>query len=126
VDNCAESIRLAGTVPQVDGHAFNIVDDDLPTCRDLLRRYEAEAKRLPGVTVPGWAVTPLSAFCEWSHRWSKGQIPAVLTRYRSKAMWKPLNYSNAKAKTLLGWKPAVDFNDGLRRTFAWVRERGRP
>ena len=53
-----------------------------------------------------------------------GQIPAVLTPYKSNAAWKPLRYSNAKAKAQLGWTPEVNLEEGLQRTFAWLREAG--
>ena len=33
-------------------------------------------------------------------------------------------YSNAKARHLLGWEPAVDLDEGMRRTEAWLREAG--
>ena len=40
VDNCAEAIALAGLVKGVDGEAFNVVDDDLPSSRQFLRLYK--------------------------------------------------------------------------------------
>jgi nucleoside-diphosphate-sugar epimerase len=121
VDNCARAVELAGTVPGVEGEAFNVVDDDAPTARDLARQYRSAVGRGRGVAVPGWAIAPLSALCEWYHRWSGGQLPAVLTRYKSRATWLPLRYSNAKAKAVLGWAPETDFARGLDQTFAWLR-----
>jgi nucleoside-diphosphate-sugar epimerase len=125
VDNCAAAVLRAGTVAAAEGGAFNIVDDDPPTGRELLRAYRAAVGRVRAFPVPGWAVGPLSGLCEWYHRWSRGQLPAVLTRYKSDAMWKPLRYGNARAKEVLGWSPAVDFPTGLERTFASLRERAR-
>jgi nucleoside-diphosphate-sugar epimerase len=121
VDNCARAIALAGTAPGVEGQAFNIVDDDLPSGRDLMKRYQAAVGPVRGVAVPGWAIGPLSGACEWYHRWSRGQLPAVLTRYKSAAMWRPLHYSNARAKAELGWRPEVGFEEGLRQTFSALR-----
>lgn len=122
VDNCAEAIGLATTAPGIEGEAFNIVDDDLPTARSVLAHYRKEVQRLRVVPIPHWAIAPLSGLCERYHRWSKGQLPAVLTRYKSKAHWQPLTYSNAKAKSLLGWVPKVNFADGLHQTCAWSRK----
>jgi nucleoside-diphosphate-sugar epimerase len=48
-----------------------------------------------------------------------------MTPYKSIAQWKPLKYSNAKAKDLLGWRPRVGFAEGLEQTFTWLREQGR-
>jgi len=38
VDNCADAIALAGLTPGIDGEVVNVVDDDLPTSRRVLRR----------------------------------------------------------------------------------------
>src|SRR5215469_11130494 len=45
VDNCADAIVLACLVKAVDGEAFNVVDDNLPTSRQFLRRYKKHARR---------------------------------------------------------------------------------
>jgi nucleoside-diphosphate-sugar epimerase len=118
VDNCADALALAVTSPGVEGEAFNIVDDDIVTGQDMVRRYRANVGRLLVIPVPAWAISPLAGMCEWYHRWSSGQLPAVLTRYKSAAMWKAVRYINAKAKARLGWRPAVGLDEGLRRTFA--------
>ena len=39
VDNCAEAIALAGLRQGAEGEVFNIVDDDLPSSRQVLRLY---------------------------------------------------------------------------------------
>src|SRR6185503_11665469 len=101
------------------------VDDDPPTGRQLLRRYRKAVGGVRAVPVPQLLIQPLSRACEAYHRYSKGQLPAVLTPYKSAAMWKGLRYSNEKAKRLLGWRPAVGFDEGLERTFAALRERKR-
>jgi nucleoside-diphosphate-sugar epimerase len=122
VENCADAIVQAGLEPAAEGQAFNLVDDNLPASCDLLKTYRRQVKGLHKLTVPQRAIGPLSALCEWYHRWSNGQLPAVLTRYKSAAMWKPVRYSNAKAKAMLGWSPAVDFPTALNATLAWLRE----
>jgi nucleoside-diphosphate-sugar epimerase len=122
VDNCADALVLAGTKPGIEGQAFNIVDDNPPTARQLVRRYKQKVGPVRVAPVPHWAIVPLSRMCQRYHLWSRGQLPAVLTPYKSNAMWKALNYSNRKAKQLLGWKPAVSFDEGLPPTFAALRE----
>jgi nucleoside-diphosphate-sugar epimerase len=124
VDNCAKGVLLAGTTPGVDGETFNLVDDELPTGRQVLRLHRRLVGRVWAFTVPRLAVRPLSRLCVWYHDRSMGQIPAVLTPYKSDAAWKRLRYSNAKAKAQLGWTPEVSLEEGLQRTFAWLREAG--
>jgi nucleoside-diphosphate-sugar epimerase len=122
VRNCARALFLAGTVPSIEGEAFNIVDDTPPSARELLGRYRREVQQVRVIPVPYRLIAPLSHLCEWYHTWSKGQLPAVLTPYKSAALWKPLHYANRKAKAILGWRPDVEFADGLRETFRWLRE----
>jgi nucleoside-diphosphate-sugar epimerase len=109
----------------IEGQAFNIVDDDRPTCRELVKRYRRMVKRIRVLPIAAGAIGPLSRLCEWYHRRSGGQLPAYMTPYKSMAQWKPLRYSNAKAKHLLGWRPRVSFAEGLEQTFAWLRDQGR-
>ena len=45
VDNCAEAIVLAGLKEGVDGEVFNVVDDDLPSSRQFLKRYKHKIGR---------------------------------------------------------------------------------
>jgi len=118
VDNCAEAIALAGSVGGIGGEVFNVVDDDPPTARQLLGKYRGRVEKLPTVRVPRSAIMPLSRVCLWYHQHSRGQLPAALTPYKSRAMWTPTRFSNAKAKQRLGWQPRVAFADGLARTFA--------
>src|SRR5206468_1109359 len=123
VENCARAIALAGTRSDVVGQAFNVVDDEPPTGRALLKQYRRSLGGVRSVTIPGWFVPVLSGWCEWYHRKSRGQLPAVLTRYKSRAMWSRLTYSNDRAKALLGWRPEKNFVEGLRETFAWLARR---
>lgn len=122
VDNCAKGIALAGTVAGVEGQAFNLIDTDELTAHSLVRSIRREVRRMRVLPVPHLMISPLSGMCEWYHRWSNGQLPAVLTRYKSGVQWKRLRYSNKKAVERLGWRPEVSLRDGLCVTFAWMRE----
>lgn len=125
VDNCADALVLAGTVEGVEGQSFNIVDDDLPSARELVKRYRREVKALRVVPVASLAIGPLSRLVDWYSGWSRGQLPAFLTRYKSMALWKALKYTNAKAEAELGWRPRIGFPEGLEQTFSWLRDHTR-
>lgn len=123
VDNCAEAIVLAGTVKDVDGEVFNIVDDDLPTSRQFLRDYKREVKRFRSVYLPhGFSYLACLLWEKYS-AWSQGQLPPVFGRGTWYANWKKTAYSNAKLKQRLGWKQPVPTGEGLRRYFAACREK---
>jgi nucleoside-diphosphate-sugar epimerase len=121
VDNCAEAIALAALVKGVDGEVFNIVDDELPRSRDFLRDFKRHARCFRSIPVP----YPLFyLFCHFWERysvWSKGQLPPVFNRRRCAAYWKGNNYSNEKAKRILGWSPRVSFAEAARRHFDYFK-----
>ena len=122
VDNCAEAIVLAGLREGVDGQVFNIVDDDLPTSRQFLRRYKRDVRRFLSIPVP---YTIWRAFCTLWERyssWSGGQLPPAFNRRSCSIYWKGNTYSNRKAKDLLGWAPRTSMSDSLRLFFDYMRD----
>jgi nucleoside-diphosphate-sugar epimerase len=124
VDNCADAIVLAGLVKGVEGHIFNVVDDNLPTSRDFLRHYKEEVRNFRSIAVP------YSLFYFFCHLWeryaktSQGQLPPVFNRRSCAFMWKSHRFSNQKLKDKLGWKPAIPMADALQRYFAYQRPGG--
>ena len=118
VDNCADAIALAALRAPA-GSAFNVVDDDLPTCAEYLRRYRAQAERLRVIPVPYWAFLSGARMLQRYHAASKGQLPAVFTPYVVRSMYRPLRYLNQALKAI-GWTPKVSVAEGMRRTFEAV------
>ena len=116
VDNCATAVALAGFAENVDGHAFNLVDDDLPTGKAVIRKYRKAGGKLKVIPVPRFAISWLARFNEWYSRVTENQIPAVLTQHRTAAMWRSFRYSNRKAKEQLGWKPHVDMQTAIEQS----------
>lgn len=124
VENCADAIALAGLRPGVDGEVFNIVDDDLPTSREFLRRYKRQVRRLRSVYVPRFASYLLCVLWEKYSAWSQGQLPPIHNRREWVAYWKPTRYSNAKLKEKLDWNQRISTSKGLDLFFASCREAG--
>ncbi len=118
VENCADGIKLAGLTPDIDGEVFNLVDDDLPTGKQVLGFMRSEGKKARCLWIPRGLIGPLSRIYEWYSKWSEGQLPPVLTKHKCEAMWKPVRYSNAKAKHKLNWTPKISTEEGLRQTIA--------
>ncbi|MEZ6057979.1 MAG: NAD-dependent epimerase/dehydratase family protein [Planctomycetaceae bacterium] len=116
VDNCARAILQAGIVPGIEGEAFNIIDDKLPTASQVLKGFRRAGGKIRGLWIPGPVIGMLSSMYDWYHRFSKGQLPGAITRYKSANQWKRLQYSNAKAKSRLGWTPQVSFEEALTRS----------
>lgn len=119
VENCASAVKLAGVTEGIDGQVFNIVDDDLPTGRQVLRKFRKAGHRHRVIGIPQWAINRVAQFNERYSEKTENQIPPVLTRYRVQAMWKSLRYSNARAKQQLGWYPSTSFDEAFERTLAF-------
>jgi nucleoside-diphosphate-sugar epimerase len=51
---------------------------------------------------------------------SRGQLPAIFTPYKTRAMWAGNQFSNAKLKSI-GWRPLISTREGLERAFAAFR-----
>ncbi|HVH46312.1 MAG TPA: NAD(P)-dependent oxidoreductase [Labilithrix sp.] len=122
VDNCAEAIAVAGRSPAAEGQAFNVVDDDLVTASRWLELYRKRVKRIPTVRIPYAGLTVMSELVARYHKYSKGQLPAVFTRYKSATTWGGNRFDNTKLKSL-GWRPIVSTEDGLSRAFEDLKAR---
>lgn len=122
VENCADAIVLAGLQQGIDGEVFNIVDDELPTSRQFLRLYKKRVRAFRSLYIPH----PISyALCYCWQRysaWSQEQLPPAFNSSRWHANWKKTNYSNAKAKAMLGWSPKISMSEGLERYFEGCRQ----
>jgi nucleoside-diphosphate-sugar epimerase len=116
VANCAEAIVVAGRHPDAVGQIYNTVDDDLPTCAEYLRAYRNNVEPLRTVRMPYLATVAMSVAVQKYHGWSKGQLPAVFTPYKTAALWGGNRFSNEKIKNI-GYRELVSTREGMRRTF---------
>jgi nucleoside-diphosphate-sugar epimerase len=120
VENCAEAIVVAALHPCAAGEIYNVVDDDLVTSGEYLTLYEKQVRPMLSVPVPYFALMWGSRLVERYSRRSKGQLPAIFTPYKTRAMWGGNKFSNAKLKGI-GWRPLVSTREGLARAFAAFR-----
>ena len=123
VDNCAEAIVLAALTPGIDGEAFNVVDDDLPSSRKLLRLYKRNVSRFHSVYVPRPVSYGLCRLWESYCAWSDNQLPLVFNLSRWNSLWRKTRYTNQKLKARLGWEPVATTEAGLQSYFEACRAR---
>lgn len=121
IDNCAEAIALAGLRDGIDGEAFNIVDDDLPTSRQFLRLYKKNVRHFRSLYVPHFVSYSLCYLWERYAAWSQEQLPPAFNRKRWNAYWKKTEYSNERLKTRVGWTPKVHSAEAFKRFFEACR-----
>lgn len=122
VDNCADAIAIAGSNPSCVGQVYNVHDDDLPTCAEYLRAFRQHVGPVRAISVPYPLLMAGSHLVKRYHQYSKGQLPAIFTPYKTATTWKRTGFSNAKLKTL-GWSPKVSMADGLKSAFADLKRR---
>jgi nucleoside-diphosphate-sugar epimerase len=121
IDNCADAIVLAGVKRGVSGEVFNIIDDNLPISRKFLRMYKDDVKHFKSFYIPYRVFYLFCYLWEKYSMWSDGQLPLAFNRRKCAAEWKGNRYSNKKLKDLLGWKPKVSTEDGLKRHFEYFK-----
>lgn len=122
IDNCAEAIVMAGLRDGIGGEVFNIVDDDLPTSRRLLRLYKSKVTRFHSIYIPFRLFYLFCHFWEKYSRWSGGQLPPAFNRRKCAALWKGNQYSNKKLKDMVGWRPRISFSEGSKLHFEYLRK----
>lgn len=122
IDNVVDGLVLALDRQKALGEIFNLADDRTVTYREFYLAYAHMLGLNSLPTVPG-IVAKVA-------RLAPGQAVRRLTGRPSVGPWSlhfrfnPSQFSVAKAERLLGYKPKVSFEEGMRRTEKWLRESG--
>ena len=121
VENCAEAIVIASERPDSAGETLHIVDDDLPTQHRYSAAVRTRMKPAPRVLPVGYPLLSALARAVWwcNVRLCKGRLslPGILVPARLHARFKPLRYSNQRAKRVLDWTPRYSLQMALDRSF---------
>ena len=130
VENCADCFASAAEGPDSGIRTFNVVDsDDVRTWRYLGDYLRGSGRRAVRVPIPyaaaRLAVGAASRLSKIIFR-GKGKLPSLLVPCRFEARFKPLRYSNRRAREGLGWAPRLDYDACLRRTFGPAEPRPLP
>jgi len=119
VQNCAEAVAMAGLERGAIG-CYNVIDDDLPTATEYLNEYRACVKDIRTIWIPWWLTQSLSKVVETYSGFSHGQLPPVLTPYKSAVLWRGSRFDNQKLKNL-GWRQIVPTVEALQMTFEYFK-----
>ncbi len=125
VGNLVEAVFLAVENPQAVGQVYNLTDGETVSKR---RFIEALAAGLglpppPPVGVPVPIAKLIAGVMERRARRKGASEPPILTQARVKFLGLNLDFSIEKAKRELGYRPKVSFDEGMRQTIAWYKDR---
>jgi len=124
VENCAEALvlaaeKLAEDPSPVSGETINLIDDDLPSQGRYVELVSAVMEPPPSLFVP-WPVMRLAADALDKANGvllgGRAKFPGIVVPEKLHGRFKPLRYTNAKAKRLLGWTPRYTTEEAVRRS----------
>lgn len=122
IDNLVDGLILCAKIEAAIGEAINLTDDSPIPWRDFFGAYGKmlNVNSFPSVPFPlAWLI----ALYNEKKAALQGKSTS-LNRGAVKALRSSNSFSNQKARTLLGWEPAVDFVGGMKQTEAWLRAKG--
>ena len=123
IDDLVEGFRLCGEVPGAAGRTYILAGPRYTTLNELIRLIAAELNvSPPRLHLPVWPVWMLGLLCEMVC--VPLRIEPPLYRRRVDFFTKSRAFDTTRARTELGFNPAVDLEDGIRRTADWYRNEG--
>src|SRR5262249_45176911 len=114
VGNLVDAVFLAIENPDAIGETFNIRDERLVTREEFVNKIADYLGKPHPPHVPEWLARTLVKPIEGAARMRGATKPPLLTAAQIKFMTLNLDYSIGKAKRVLGYRPAVDFREGIR------------
>lgn len=122
IDNLVDGLILCAKVEAAVGEAINFSDGPPILWKNFFGAYG----RMLGINSFPSVPYPVA----WGIAWFNETKAALrgkktgLNRAAVKALRSSNSFSNQKAQTLLGWRPKVDFETGMRLTEAWLNAEG--
>jgi len=126
VENLIDAAVLALRHNAAPGHAFNVSDGLAVTWREFTNAL-AEGLGCSQVrwSMPYWLAGGIGFSLEHGYRLMRRttglSARPLLSRQAVHVLGNNQDFSNRKARELLGWEPRVDYPAGLEATLAWLR-----
>ena len=123
VDDLVEGVRLAGTVPAAAGRTYILAGPEVTTLNELVRIVAEQAGvKPPTLHLPVWPFWIAGAACEAIYE-PLGLEPPIYRR-RVDFFTKSRAFDITRARTEIGYAPAIGLAQGVRQTLEWYRSAG--
>ncbi len=123
IDDLVAGLHLCATVPAAAGRTYILAGGDVTTLNRLTELIAEEAHvPPPRLHLPVWPFWFAGAVCEAVCRPLHVEPP--IYRRRVDFFTKSRAFDITRARTELGYAPAVGLRDGIRRTLEWYRKEG--
>jgi nucleoside-diphosphate-sugar epimerase len=124
VGNLVDAVFLVVEQPKAVGQIYNLTDGEVVSKRRFIEAIVAgmDLPKPRPVAPPLWLARFIARTMEWQAR-RRGTAPE-LTQAGIKLLGLNLDFSIEKAKHELGYRPRVNFDEGMRETMAWYRQKG--
>ena len=124
IDDLVDGMLLCAQRPEAPGQAFIIGGGDVVTIGELARRIaQALGVSQPRWRMPLWPFEAAAPICQRVCRAISVEPP--LYPRRLEFFTDDRAFSIDKAKRLLGYRPTIGLDEGIRRTIQWYREQGK-
>lgn len=123
IDDLVEGFRLCGTVPAARGRTYILAGPRYTTLAELVALVARDlGVEPPRIHWPVWPVWTAGLICELVCVPLRVEPP--LYRRRVDFYTKSRAFDTTRARTELGYAPAVDLGEGIHRTSEWYRQEG--
>ena len=120
IDNLVQMMQLAAESENAPGQAFNGMDDGRVTWKEYTEWMcdDLQCKN-PWLSVPRRVAWPLACVIEKAAKILNKKESPMINKYRIRAVMQDNHYNIQKAKSRLGYQPAVSTRDGIKKTIQW-------
>lgn len=123
IDDMTTAFLLCAERPEAVGRSYNIAGERPVTIRELATAIaRAQEKTLPGGSIPLWLANLASDIFAVTPGMQGERAP--LTRSRVAFLTHSRVYDISRAQSELGFAPAIDLEEGMKRTAAWYHKHG--
>jgi len=122
VDNVAVGMIQAATASETVGRAYNLSDGTGVTWREYVDALaDGLGRRRPWIDLPVGVAFGLARVMEAPHRWLGVPGRPMLTRHAALLLGREQEFPIERARKEFGFRAEVGFEEGMRRSVAWVR-----